>query len=79
MKTIGTPEHAALVEMIREKREEAGLTQMDVALALGEQQSFVSRLESKQRRIDVIEFLALSKVIGFDPAALLKKIGAAAL
>jgi predicted transcriptional regulator len=39
------------------KRSEAGLTQAGLARKLGEHQSFVARLESGQRRIDVIEFL----------------------
>ena len=39
---------------------------MDLAEKLGEYQSFVARLESGQRRVDVMEFLELSKTLGFD-------------
>lgn len=44
------------------------MTQADLAARLGEYQSFVARLESGQRRVDVVEFLELADAIGFDPA-----------
>ncbi|MDW9459366.1 helix-turn-helix domain-containing protein [Sinorhizobium meliloti] len=73
-KTLGSSAHAALVALITEKRKSAGLTQDDVARALGEHQSFVARLESGQRRIDVIEYLTIAEVIGFDAAEALKHL-----
>lgn len=60
--------------MLREKREAAGLTQADLATALGEHQSFVARIESGQRRVDVIEYLTLAEAIGFDAANELRKL-----
>jgi predicted transcriptional regulator len=56
-KTLGSARHRALVSLLIAKRSEAGLTQAGLARKLGEHQSFVARLESGQRRIDVIEFL----------------------
>ncbi|MBX5133294.1 transcriptional regulator [Rhizobium sp. L9] len=66
-KTLGTERHKALIALLIEKREAAGLTQIELAEKLGEYQSFVARLESGQRRVDVIEFLELSEILGFDP------------
>lgn len=66
-KTLTTRAHAALIAMVKSKREAANLTQETVASILGEHQSFIARLESGQRRVDVIEFLELARVIGFDP------------
>ncbi|PDT20298.1 helix-turn-helix domain-containing protein [Rhizobium hidalgonense] len=66
-KTLGTERHKALIALLIEKREAAGLTQIELAKKLGEYQSFVARLESGQRRVDVIEFLELSEILGFDP------------
>ena len=63
--------------MLIQKRKVAGLTQADVASRLGEYQSFVARVESGQRRVDVVEFLDLAELLGFDPAeaiAALKKM-----
>ncbi|MBB3917194.1 helix-turn-helix domain-containing protein [Rhizobium fabae] len=73
-KTLGTERHKALIALLIEKREAAGLTQIELARKLGEYQSFVARLESGQRRVDVIEFLELSKILGFDPYNALRTI-----
>jgi transcriptional regulator with XRE-family HTH domain len=45
------------------------MTQADLAARLGEYQSFVARLESGQRRIDVVEFLDLAEALGLDPVS----------
>lgn len=73
-KTLGSKGHRTLVDLIINKRKSAGLTQDDVADMLGEHQSFVARLESGQRRIDVIEYVTLAQVIGFDAAEALKQL-----
>ena len=74
-KTLGSARHKLLIDFIVSKREAAGLTQAQLAEKLGEYQSFVARLESGQRRIDVIEFLELASVLGFDPTKAIKLIG----
>jgi transcriptional regulator with XRE-family HTH domain len=65
-KTLGSKRHQALIALLVERREAAGMTQAQLADRLGEYQSFVARLESGQRRIDVVEFLELAEVLGFD-------------
>lgn len=74
VKTLGTVQHKALIALLIEKREAAGLTQSDLAAKLNEYQSFVARLESGQRRVDVVEFLELSELLGFDAASAVKLI-----
>ena len=74
-KTLGSARHKLLVDFIVSKREAAGLTQTQLAEKLGEYQSFVARLESGQRRIDVVEFLDLAAKLGFDPAKAIRQIG----
>lgn len=74
LKTLGSKRQEFLVALIRNRREAAGLTQTDVAKALGEHQSFIARIESGQRRIDVIEYITLSEVIGFDAAEALRQL-----
>lgn len=66
--------HAALIEYLVAKRKSSGLTQGDVARKLKEHQSLVSRLESGSRRVDVVDFLTLAKIIGFDPCEALAEI-----
>jgi len=50
------------------------MTQAELAARLGQYQSFVARLESGQRRIDVAEFLELSDILGFDAAEAVEAI-----
>lgn len=56
------------------------MTQADVAARLGVYQSLIARLESGERRVDVVEFLELAEILGFDPVkaiAALKKVSRA--
>ncbi|RFC67524.1 MULTISPECIES: helix-turn-helix domain-containing protein [Mesorhizobium] len=70
---MGTERHTAPVELLIAKREAAGLTQSELAARLGEYQSFVARLESGERRIDVVEFLNLAEILNFDRGRAVKK------
>jgi transcriptional regulator with XRE-family HTH domain len=72
-KTLGSKRHKALIALLIERRQAAGMTQTQLADRLGEYQSFVARLESGQRRVDVVEFLELAEVLGFDAG---KELGA---
>ena len=74
VKVIGTNQHKALVALLRAERKVAELRQIDLAKRLGEQQQWVALIERGQRRIAYVEFLALAKAIGFDPAKATKKI-----
>jgi transcriptional regulator with XRE-family HTH domain len=76
-KTLRSARHDALIAFIVERRKRAGLTQADVAKRLKQYQSYVARVESGQRRIDVIEFIDLSEAIGFDATDVIRRIVAA--
>jgi transcriptional regulator with XRE-family HTH domain len=66
--------HAKVVDLLIAERERAGLKQGELAKRLKLQQSFVSRLESGQRRVSVCEFFVFAQAIGFDPIAALRQI-----
>lgn len=70
-KALGSARHKALVDLLIARRTAAGLTQAEFAAKLGEYQSFVARVESGQRRIDVVEFLELADALGFNPARII--------
>jgi len=55
-KTLRTPEHVYLCQRLRQARLDAGLTQADLAERLDKPQSFVAKVETRERRLDVIEF-----------------------
>jgi transcriptional regulator with XRE-family HTH domain len=59
-------EYKRFVAVLRQLRLDAGLRQIDVAEALGVPQSFVSKYESGERRLDVIETARLARVLGTD-------------
>jgi len=73
-KTLGSERHKALISLLIEAREKAGLTQTELAEKIGEYQSFVARLESGQRRVDVVEFLELAEVLGFDASSAINEL-----
>jgi len=57
-KTITSQTYAHFLECLRETREKAGLTQGELAERLGETQSFVSKCERGERRMDIVELRA---------------------
>ena len=50
------------------------MTQQELALQLGKPQSFVSKYERRERRLDVPEFLEIARAIGVSATTLLSKI-----
>ena len=76
-KSQHTAAYKRLTAALRAARESAGLTQQDVVDATGSYASFVSKVESGERRIDVVELAALCRLYKITVAAFLKtaKIG----
>jgi len=70
-KTIRSSGHEALCGALVAARKSAGLTQADLAKELKCHQSFVARIESGERRIDVIELVVLARALGTDAGDLL--------
>lgn len=69
-KTIFSGAHEHLVEGLIRARRKAGLTQTQLAELIGKDQKFISLIERRQRRVDVVEFYVLSKAMGLDPVRL---------
>jgi len=70
-KTIRSSGHEALRDALIAARKSAGLTQADLALRLRCHQSFVARVESGERRVDVVELIVLARALEIDAAVLL--------
>jgi len=62
MSTVHSPRYRQFLKKLRSARLEAGLTQQEVARALRRPQSFVSKCESGERRVDVVELERFAKV-----------------
>lgn len=73
-KTIFGGAHPHLVEVLAEAREKSGLTQAELAKVLGKDQTFISIIERGQRRVDVLEFVALARAMGADPKRLFAEV-----
>jgi transcriptional regulator with XRE-family HTH domain len=74
LKSLRTPPHLALLKILRTQREDKGLTQEEVARPLGHGQPWMSKNESGERRIDVIEFARLCKVLSLNPGRVIASL-----
>jgi transcriptional regulator with XRE-family HTH domain len=72
-KTIFSQAQDRLMRMLRQAREDAGLTQMAAAELLGCRQTFISKVECGERRLDVLEFVTFCRAYGVEPTALLRR------
>lgn len=73
-KSVFSGAHEHLVSVLKEARQQSGIKQADLAARLGKDQSFVSLIEGSQRRVDVLEFCAISRALGRDPIELFSEV-----
>lgn len=71
MKTIHSELNKYLLDWLTSKRLLAGLTQQQLSMQLGRPQSFVSKYENGERRLDFIEVLDICELIQADPHELI--------
>lgn len=72
-KTIYTKDHKFITEQLKKARIETGFDQEKVAELLGKTQSYVSKIEAGQRRIDVVQLKEFSKIYKKDLDFFIKK------
>lgn len=75
-KSVFDAQYVEIIDRLIARRLELKMTQTDLAAAYGEDQSFISRIERRQRRIDVYEFVRLCRALKLEPGAVLKGIEA---
>ena len=73
-KAIREQMYTAFTTSLRDERKKAGLTQPKLAKKLRRPQSYVSKYERGDRRLDVIEFLEVARAIKFDPSEFLQRL-----
>lgn len=69
-----TARYKRLQTALKAARKASGLTQAQVGERLGQPQSFVNKYESGERRLDVIEFLDVARVLKLEVQALLRDL-----
>lgn len=75
-KSVHSADQAVFCAAMIAARRKAGLTQRDLAAKLRKPQSFIAKYEGGERRVDVIEFIAICRAIGADPVKLIRTLAA---
>ena len=70
MKSANIDAYSRLVERLADARNAAKCTQAELGSRLGKPQSFVSKVESRERMLDLVEFVHWAKALQVDPASL---------
>lgn len=72
-KSIFSQDYSAFLRILRDARKSNGLTQVELAKRLRQTQSFVSKCERGERRLDIVEVRAFCRAIGIPFSELLAK------
>lgn len=73
-KSIFSARYEAFRRELTAAREASGLTQLQLAVKLSKPQSFVSKYERGERRLDVIEYVEVAEALGIDPVRFIRKV-----
>jgi transcriptional regulator with XRE-family HTH domain len=71
-KSLKSAEYARLIAALVAARHSAGIRQQALAKKLNRPQSFVAKYEGGERRLDVIEFIAIARALDADPVKLFR-------
>ncbi len=72
--SIFTKKYEHFRELLIQYRKDAGVTQQSLAEALNKPQSYVSKYESGERRLDLVEFLDVAEALQFDKHQFIKNL-----
>ncbi|MGA3027584.1 MAG: helix-turn-helix transcriptional regulator [Bryobacteraceae bacterium] len=72
-KYVASEAYQRFRKLLTEARKAAGLTQSELSSRLKRPQSFVSKYERGERRLDVVEFGDVAKALGVDPIRFLRR------
>ena len=64
MASVYSEEYQRVITALKNARKARGITQAQLAEALGKPQSFIAKVENGERRLDVVEFVHLAKLVG---------------
>ncbi|MDT0639860.1 helix-turn-helix transcriptional regulator [Citrobacter werkmanii] len=74
MTSVYSNDYQMVIKALREARIASGITQQEVACAFGRPQSFIAKVESGERRLDVVEFVRFCRAVNVDPVRILDKL-----
>ncbi|GKX48895.1 helix-turn-helix domain-containing protein [Pectobacterium carotovorum] len=77
MASVYSDEYQIVIKALREARIAKGIiTQGNLALALDRPQSFIAKVENGERRLDIVEFIHIARLLSLDPTSIIAKIPA---
>jgi transcriptional regulator with XRE-family HTH domain len=69
-------EYQRILDVLKRTRKKQRITQMALAKALRRSQPFVGKYEMGELRLDIVEFVRIARLLGLDPAKVLKGVAA---
>ena len=72
--SVFTSAYEQLVAALVAMRKQAGLSQRDLAALVGREQNYIGRIETRQRRIDLVEMIQICRACGVDPEAEIARV-----
>lgn len=74
MASVYSDEYQRVINALKKARKERGITQAQLAEALGKPQSFIAKVENGERRLDVVEFVHLARLTGINIDQVIKEL-----
>ena len=73
-KSIFTSNYQLLLKLLISARKKAKITQQELAKKLGKNQSYISKYENSERRLDLVEVITITRAIGINPTEMLEDL-----
>jgi DNA-binding XRE family transcriptional regulator len=74
IRSIFQPQHQGVIDLLKEGRNECGLTQKQLAAKFNRYQSFIAKIEGGERRLDLFEYIQWCEFCQLDPISILRKV-----
>ena len=74
---VSSHSYQVAISILVAARRGAGLTQRDLASRLAKPPSFIAKIETGERRLDIVEFVAIARELGVSPGIVIDQIDAA--
>lgn len=74
MASVYAEDYQQVIGMLKKARKDRGVSQVQLSEAFGRPQSFIAKVENGERRLDIVEFLHLARLLDLDPSAVINKI-----
>tara|TARA_R110000787_G_scaffold13410_4_gene42124 strand:- start:8441 stop:8701 length:261 start_codon:yes stop_codon:yes gene_type:complete len=71
---VVSPDYRAIIDALKDARTKAEISQRELARRLGKPPSFVNKIEQLERRMDVLEFIAIAEAMNMQAVELLKEM-----